>query len=217
MEYPQVFGEFETISAVRKGRSLSRLGDGEFGIAFGSGYCREPKNSLLTEEVRSVLLNPNKDCLVGIPTMDPAGDRYWNWSRHKDRYAGLLAQRKGKLYSAFIGRPECAQWIDNKGYVQAVADLWKDKHAAVVCEDKGSILKAVEFGAKQITHIECLFREAYSQIDEYEKAVVELKPDIAILSAGPTATCLANRLQARGIQAVDLGSAGKFLTRWLSQ
>lgn len=216
MEYPKVFGEFETIAAVRKGRSLSRLGDGEFGIAFGSGYCREPKNSRLTEEVRSTLLSPNKDCLVGIPTMDPAGARYWNWSRHEVRYAGLLEGRRGKLYSAFIGRPECAQWIDNKGYVQAVADLWNDKHVAVVCEAEGSILKALAFGARKIDHIECLFREAYSQIDEYEKAVVALKPDIAILCAGPTATCLANRLQARGIQAVDLGSAGKFLTRWLS-
>lgn len=217
MEYPKVLGEFETIAAVRKGRSLSRSGDGEFGIAFGSGYCREPKNAKLTEEVRSTILKPNPGCLIGIPTMDPAGDRYWNWSRHKDRYAGLLAGSKVRYYSAFIGRPECSQWIDNKGYVQAVADLWKDKNVAVVCEADGSILKAVAYGSKSITHIECLFREAYSQIDDYEKAVVALKPDIAILSAGPTATCLANRLQARGVQAVDLGSAGKFLTRWLSQ
>lgn len=216
MEYPSVFGEFETIAAVRKGRSLSRLGDGEFGIAFGSGYCREPKNARLTEEVRSVLLTPTQNCLVGIPTMDPAGDRYWNWSRHKDRYAALLQGRRGKLYSAFIGRPECAQWIDNKGYVQAVADLWKDKHVAVVCEAEGSILKALYYGARKIDHIECLFREAYSEIDAYERAVAELNPEIAILCAGPTATCLANRLQRRGIQAVDLGSAGKFLTRWLA-
>jgi hypothetical protein len=214
-EYPRVFGEFETIKAVAKSRSLARLGDGEVGIAFGHGYCREPQNPKLTEEIRSVLFTPNPGCLVGIPTMDPTGVRYWNWSRHELRYAGLLANSKVQYYSAFIGRPECAQWIDNKDYVLKVAALWKDKHAAVVCEAGGSMLWAVQHGSAKITHIECPFREAYSVIDQLEQAVVDAKPDIAILAAGPTATCLANRLQARGIQAVDLGSGGKFYTRWL--
>ena len=40
-------------------------------------------------------------------------------------------------------------------------------------------------------------------------------PDIVILSAGPTASCLANRLARAGVQAVDLGSAGGFLLKLL--
>ncbi len=214
MSYPVCHGEFETIKAVRKGRSLSRVGDGEAKIAFGHGYSREPKNPKLTDEIRGVIFNPNPGCLVGIPTMDPRGIRYWNWSRHKVRYEGLFPQ-EAEFYSAFVGRPCCAQWIDCKQYVLSVAKLWKDRHVAVVCEAGGSMLKAVAYGARKIDHIECLFEQAYSRIDEYEEAVVALKPDIAILSAGPTATCLANRLQARGVQAVDLGSGGKFYTRWL--
>lgn len=217
MSYPKVFGEHETIRSVSKSKSLARGGDGEIKIALGHGYCREPQNERLTEEVRNVLLNPNPGCLVGIPTMDPAGIRYYNWQRHLTRFAAFFEGSKVRYYSAFIGRPECAQWIDNKEYVLSVAALWKDKHAAVVCEAGGSMLWAVKHGAAKITHIECPFREAYSVIDDLERAVVDAKPDIAILAAGPTATCLANRLQGRGIQAVDLGSGGKFYTRWLSQ
>lgn len=218
MSYPECYDEHETIRAVAKGRSLARLGDGEFKIAFGHGYCREPQSAKLSEEVRSVLLNPNAGCLVGIPTMNPEGVRYWNWKRHEVRYAGLLLQSKvRRYYSAFTGRPECSQWIDNKEYVESVAALWKGKHAAVVCEFEGSMLNAVAYGAAKITHIECPFREAYAVIDQLEESVVDAKPDIAILAAGPTATCLANRLQARGVQAVDLGSGGKFYCRWLSQ
>jgi hypothetical protein len=216
VSYPKVFGEHETIRAVRKGRSLARLGDGEIKIAFGHGYSREPKNPKLTEEIRTVLFTPNDGCLVGIPTMDPEGIRYWNWSRHEARYAGLLSDSKVRYYSAFIARPECAQWIDNKEYVLSVAALWKDKHVAVVCEADGSMLWAVNYGAAKVSHIECPFREAYRVIDDLEQAVANARPDIAILAVGPTATCLANRLQARGIQAVDLGSGGKFYTRWLA-
>jgi hypothetical protein len=39
---------------------------------------------------------------------------------------------------------------------------------------------------------------------------------VTVLSVGPTATVLANRLAARGIQALDLGSAGGFLLRLLT-
>lgn len=214
--YPFVFGEHETIRAVSKGRSLSRIGDGEFGIAVGYGYCREPQNQRLTEEILQVILNPNPGCLVGIPTMDPNGVRYFNWQRHLVRY-GKFFPRDRKYYSAFVTRPCCAQWIDNKEYVLSVAELWKNKHAVVVCDSGGSMLKAVRYGAKKVTHIECPFREAYSVIHKLEEAVLKVNPDIAILAAGPTATCLANRLQGRGIQAVDLGSGGKFLTRWLQK
>ena len=215
MSYPRVLDEHETIRAVSKGRSLARLGDGEIKIAFGHGYAREPKNPKLTAEIRQVLLTPNRGCLVGIPTMDPQGVRYWNWKRHIARYETLIPTN-GRYYSAFTGRPECAQWIDNREYVQSVANLWRDKRVAVVCEADGSMLTAVGFGARQIEHIECPFREAYAVIDRLEQAVVDARPDIAILAAGPTATCLANRLQARGVQAVDLGSGGKFYSRWLA-
>jgi hypothetical protein len=46
--------------------------------------------------------------------------------------------------------------------------------------------------------------------------VVSTKPDIAILSCGMTATCLANRLSKHGIQAIDFGSGGSFIAKLLA-
>jgi hypothetical protein len=74
--YPAVAGEFETIDKVLAGYSLSRYGDGELKVLYGAGYSREPKNKRLTEELRASFLTPHERCLVGIPTMDPAGPKY---------------------------------------------------------------------------------------------------------------------------------------------
>jgi hypothetical protein len=213
-EYPKVAGEFETIRLCSTGRSLARLGDGELKIAFGHGISREPRNPKLTKEMRSIIFKPTPGLLVGIPTMDPTGIRYWNWKRHIQRYGNLLPTQ-GEFYSAFIGRPECAQWIDNKQFVSNVADLWRGKRVAVVAHAGGSMVEAVRHGAREVIHVECPFREAYAVIGELEKAVVNVDAEITILAAGATATCLANRLCARGLHAVDLGSGGKFYLRWL--
>lgn len=213
-EYPKCLGEHETIRMANTGRSLSRLGDGEIKIAFGHGIGREPRNRKLTEEIRSIIFKPARGLLVGIPTMDPNGCRFWNWSRHIQRYANLLPSDV-LFYSAFVARPDCAQWIDNKEYVAGVAALWKDKRVTVVAEANGSMIKAVEYGAREIIHVECPVREAYAVIDQLEADVVKSKPEITIMAAGATATCLANRLQRRGMHAMDLGTGGKFFQRWL--
>jgi glycosyltransferase GT-like protein len=214
--YPKVFDEHETIRLANTGRSLSRLGDGELKIAFGHGIGREPRNRKLTEEIRSIIFKPAPGLLVGIPTMDPDGIRYWNWKRHIERYANLLPA-DGEFYSAFVARPDCAQWIDNKEYVLGVQQLWMGKRVTVVAEANGSMIKAVEYGAREIVHVECPVREAYAVIGQLEAAVVESKPEITIMAAGATATCLANRLQRRGMHAMDLGTGGKFFQRWLVQ
>jgi FkbM family methyltransferase len=56
----------------------------------------------------------------------------------------------------------------------------------------------------------CSYEDAYGQIDYLENAVIETGAKIAILCAGPTATCLAWRLSKLGIQALDLGHIGQF-------
>jgi len=67
-----------------------------------------------------------------------------------------------------------------------------------------------------LKHVACPHSEAYGKIDELEQAIVETEPTIALLSCGPTATCLANRLALRGIQAIDVGSAGGYLLKLLA-
>jgi len=227
VKYPQVVNEFATIDAVLAGKSIARFGDGEFKLADFTGYRREPGSEKLALELRSILHSPHHDCLVAIPTMDPAGPKYDGWIRHRDRFGKLLRNPKSQIlhspfsilnyYSAFITRPDSAPWINNFEYAQNFEQLWRQKRVAVLCEDGNSILKAVQLSAKKLEHVECPHREAYAQIDELEAALLHGKPEVAILSCGPTATCLANRLAAKGIHSVDIGSAGGFVLKLLTK
>lgn len=215
MTYPQVIGEFDTIRAVLSGRSLARLGDGELKIAHGSGYSREPVNETLTREVKRVMQQPDPRCLIGIPTMDPAGPKYQNWTRHQKRFEQLL--NPGVQYvSAFVTRPDSAPWIRTREYAELVQSIWAGKRAVVICERSGSMLSAVAPAAASVVHIECPHDRAYSVIGDLKRAAIRARPDVVIIAAGPTATCLAHRLAKCEIQAVDLGSAGGFLRALLA-
>ncbi len=220
--YPSVAGEFETVTELSRGKSIARFGDGEFKLIDGKEYLREPANEKLGAELLEVLQRPAANCLVGIPTMDAAGPKYQNWLRHKARFAKLIAEgpsvesQSSTYYSAFITRPDSAPWINCVEFARKMESLWQGKRAVVLCERDNSILKVVRLSAKKIKHVECPHREAYAEIDALERALVRAKPEIALLSCGPTATCLANRLAARGIQAVDIGSAGGYLLKLLA-
>lgn len=213
LTWPKVLGEFATIERVLAGWSLSRFGDGELKIMGGKGYVREPPNNALTSELRTAFLTPNHRCLVAIPTMDPKGPKYDNWTRHADRFLKLL-DRDRTYGSAFVSRPDSAPWISTRVYARLVESLWRGKRVVVVCEKGGSMVNTVRRAAGRVFHISCPRVEAYSRIGHLEAGVRKLEPEVVILSAGPTASCLANRL-APDVHAIDLGSAGGFLGRLL--
>lgn len=213
--YLNVMDEFDTIAMALEGMNLARCGDGEAKIASGFGYSREPPNDKLRCEMAELMFEPKPGCLTCIPTFDPQGVKYANWTRHEARFRRLCDQFR-TYGSAFVSRPDSAQWIATKAYAVQVQNLWMNKRAVIVCERKGSMFGTVRMTAKKAKHIECPHSLAYAQIDALERAVIDAQPEIAILSAGPTATCLANRL-AKKVHAIDLGSAGRFIARMLEQ
>lgn len=215
VKYPSVHGEFETLAALLGGKSIARFGDGEFKLIDGAGYFREPGSPKLSAELLAVLQSPAANCLVGVPTMDPRGPKYEGWIRHRDRFAKLLNAKRAH-YSAFITRPDSAPWINTVEFARQMELLWRGKRAAVLTEHRNSLLTLVRLSAKKLKHVPCPHREAYAQIDHLETALLRGKPEIALLSCGPTATCLANRLARRGIQAIDIGSAGGYLLKLLA-
>lgn len=211
VSYPTVIGEFETIRAVLKRRSLSRFGDGELKIMDGNGYSREKPNRNLTNELRKIVKEPNAGCLVGIPTMDPAGSRYWNWKKHKARFCKFLGRIK--YYSSLVTRPDCGEWMETREYAEHLQRIWAGRDVAIISEPESKLLEAVR-RTNDVVHIECPMYCAYSRIDHLEADALASGADLVLISAGPTATCLANRL-APYTQAVDLGSVGGFLLRKL--
>lgn len=219
MSYPKVHGELETLAKLHEGYSIARIGDGEFKMIDGAGYVREPPNKKLAHELRQVLRAPHPRCLRGIVTMDPAGPKYPTWKKHTERFTRLLKRTRGEFYSAFISRPDSAPWIRTKEYAESFAKLWEGKFVAVLCEKESGALRALNAGGRPagIYWTECESHQQYARIDEFEKVIAAQRPDIAILSCGMTATCLAMRLTRRGIQAIDFGSGGSFIAKLLME
>lgn len=216
MGYPRVYDEWRTLCGLLAGSSLARFGDGELKIMYGAGYAREPPNEGLTRELRDTFMRPARGCLLGVPTMAP-GPKLANWERHAERFAALMWDSSVKeWYSAFISRPDSAPHIRCPRFARAAEALWFRRRATVVCQRHGSMLDLVRLSTSAIW-IECPTHNAYAFIDTLEAAVALTEPEIAILSAGPTATLLANRLARRGIQAIDFGSAGGWLCQELER
>ena len=213
-EYPLVLGELETLELLRRGKSIARYGDGELKVMCGKGYIREEPNALLAGELLRVVRSTQRALLIGIPTMDPAGPKYQNWLAHRDRFRAVLPARD-RYVSAFITRPDSAPWIYTREFAERMQSLWADKRVALVAEETTKLMRVVSVKARELKHIECPRHGAYSKIKLLQAEVEDAQPDIALLSCGPTATCLAERLTAQGIQSIDIGSAGGFLSRLL--
>jgi hypothetical protein len=213
--YPPVATESTTLAKLLGGFSIARFGDGELKCMDAQGYFREPPSEELAAELLTVFRSPHRHCIVGAPTLDPEGPKFAGWLRHAKRFSRLM---NGEMiyYSAFITRPDSAPWINCIEFARDMEKLWAGKRIAVLSERGNKIRKVVALSAKKIRLIGCPHREAYSRIDKLERALSRGKPEIILLSCGPTATCLANRLAARGIQAIDIGSAGGYLLRLLS-
>ena len=216
--YPRVMGEFETVRRLLKGHSIARFGDGELKILEGRGYVREQPNGKLTAEMRMLVSFPHESCIIAIPTMDPAGPKCANWMRHEARFIRYFWKGDGHRYgSAFVTRPDsAADRLESREYFDLISQLWAGRERVVVLSEPTSkLLTCARATASEVIHLECPRYSAYELIDDFEHAIVALKPTVALLSCGPTATCLAHRLAGRGVQALDLGSIGGLLMRWM--
>ena len=180
----------------------------------GQGYVREPPNPVMAEELRAILAAPDPRFLPGIPTMNKNGVKYPNWKQRQARFLPFLSPHV-QYYSAFITRPDSAQWIITEAYAESVENLWRGKKVALVCEPENKLVAVTKSAARKVWHLPAPMYGASDYIDAWEREIVRGRPDIAILSHGVSATVLAHRLACRGIQALDLGSIGGFLARML--
>lgn len=217
--WPSVLDEYETIAQLDDGMSLARYGDGECKLMRGAAQVREPANPALAAELQHVIRATDSPCLVGIPRLYEGGAKQQNWLTRAPSFLPFLDPQR-TYASAFISRPDSAEHIRTLGYAQEVARLWHGKRVALVSERHVAIFRLLQRSIPtradgKMLHIPCPHRETYQQLDALEAQVLRAHPDIALLSCGPAATCLAFRLALRGLQAIDLGSAGGFLLQLL--
>lgn len=207
-----IHGEYETLRKLGEGFSIGRIGDGEVKLMRGADALREPRNPKLAAELRGFMREPAKGCLRGILRPNE-GPKNAGLMRYVDQLARYLKDGED-YYSAHISRADHAPWIDTEEYAELAHALWRGKRAVVVAEDpKVSTYRAVALTAREVIIVPCPHRETYRLIDGIETTVVHAKPDVVVMAAGPAATCLANRLSKRGIQALDFGRMGSLIVR----
>jgi hypothetical protein len=210
MNYPNVLGEYETITAAQ-GLSLSRYGDGELRTCLGGDAISQRERSpKLMAELRAILQEPTPNLLVCIPNIYSKTPKAASWKKYGDpKYVALYG--KQQFGSSLVTRPDSAPWIDTPEYWDKVRSLWKGKDIVLAVGDKKSVTsEMIEGEAASYREVWGPRVNAYAEIDRMEEEI-GLHTGTVITCLGVTATVLAARLAKKGVHCLDLGHIGMFM------
>lgn len=209
-----IIAEFETVEALRAGKSIARFGDGELRLALGRDVGHQKADKKLVDELKSILLDDIDNLLVGIPWVHPDSPKKGNWLKYTQApYIDLYNPQK-QYYSSFITRPDSAPWIDTPGYWHAIQSLWHGRDVIIVSgSNKGFRINELESDVASLKFIKTLPEQAYNEIDKIEEEIGTDTSKLVLLAVGATATVLAARLVKKGFQALDLGHLPMFIRR----
>ena len=199
-------------------KSIGRYGDGEYKLIFGKKIRFQKFNQTLSNKLKEVLDNNDKDFLVGINLPYKILDKLTNheikfWKRYFMRYKfriNKLLNKKKKYYSATITRfyYRYKDKSNAKNAIKTLKKIWEDKNILIIEGDKSRIGIGNDLfkNAKSIKRIICPTENAFDVYDKIIKNVLKLKEKRLILIAlGPTATVLAYDLYKLGYQSIDFG------------
>lgn len=212
MRYPSVYSEDNTMMMAAAGASIARYGDGELRIALGGHSISQKADAKLTQELRSILVDPDPRFLACIPNIESPTPRAVFWSPYYNRQYTALYGNQG-YGSSFITRPDNAPWIDRPDYWDHVRSIWRFRSVVLVSGDR-TLADVVYKDAKSLSVIPAPKRDAYGVIDELETQCTNYvrRSEMPVLIAlGAAGTALAARLAKRGLWALDLGHIGQFM------
>ncbi len=210
---PQIMSEKETIDEiVNNKKSISRFGDGEFGIMFGVARWRFQKNdSKLAERLRQVVTSNESNILIGINNFygdlshrtdsDADGIRSYITPEIRAQHMELLKLDR-KYAHACISR--AVSWE----MVKEQKRIWDGKDCVFIEGDKTRMGVGNDLfdNTKSIQRILCPAESAFDVYDDILAVAEKLPKDKTILIAlGPTASVLAYDLAQRGYHAIDIG------------
>lgn len=209
-QYPVVLHEYETIERLlRTGESLARFGDGEAKMMRGVGNKYEEYNAALAEELKEIVAGNYENVAVGIPAIRPGLPRTYWWEPWKVKLLPFLSPDV-EYCSSFVSRPDHVPHIAQEPgkFGELVSRLWRGKYAVLV--GSGASLRPEDMEDAYLKdYVVTSGRNDFEQIKEIEARIVAANPEVTVLCAGMTATCLVPRLTARGIKAYDLGAFGQ--------
>lgn len=215
--YPKVITEDMTLRAVCTGISLARFSDGEMHILAGEKSPSQPFRQDLQNELRRIAQEPG-GLIVAIPNIAAPGPRQEAWKRWLAHPSVRLFDSDLIYGSAFVNRPDSAPWINRPDYWEMMRRIWEGRHVALVAGSRRSLMPEhlLATGALTVDYAASLRVGAYDVVDEIEGRLLKYagKEVPVIICLGAAGTCLAHRLSARGVWAIDLGHVGMFLRRY---
>jgi len=222
-QMPTIKRTDETLDKILQDKcSLSRFGDGEFGVMNGSRIHFQNPSPKLAQRLKEVIASDIPNLLIGLPDCFGSLDNYvpsvvnfWRkWMSQKREMVYSHLDMNRVYYNAFFTRVyapfnKTEEHYKKCGdYFEKVKKNWADKDV-VICEGEGTrfgMFNDLLDGAKSISRIICPARNAFDKYEEILSAFNDISPDKLVLAAlGPTATVLVYDLCNEEYQAIDIG------------
>ncbi len=214
----------ETLNKILQDKcSLSRFGDGEFGVMNGSRIHYQNPSPELALRLKEVITADTPNLLVGLPDcfgslddfLPPVVDFWRKWMSQKREMAYSYLDMNRIYYNANSSRVymQCNKTEEHYkkccDYYGKVKKIWAGRDV-VLCEGEKTrfgMFNDLLAGARSISRILCPARSAFDKYDEILSAFDDIGTDRLVLAAlGPTATVLAYDLCNKGYQAIDIGA-----------
>ena len=207
--------------------SMSRFGDGEFGVMFGSRIRYHDRSNKLAERLKEVISSDTPNFLIGLPPcfdsldcfIPPTIDFWRKWMSKKRAmvYSSLYMNRV--YYNAFINRcylnynKTDEHYKNCSEYFKKIKKIWENRDVVIFESQETGLGVANDLfdGARSISRIIfCPVKNAFNRYEEILSVFDKIDKSTLILAAlGPTATVLAYDLHKRGYQTIDFGLIGE--------
>ncbi len=216
--YPPVLSEDETIGRMLDGgwfQGLARFGDGDFNIIRGARDRYHVPCPGLAQALAKNLRDGNPhvlNCLIPPPPSD-SGLAHQRWCMYLEANAGIIPFLPASLYgSSNISRMDSCPSLHTTSWWRRVAQLWQDKDICLIRGSERSLTRDKMMDSpgapRNVVEVICRAQNNFDQTDQIYEAVLGLKQETVILSAGLMSRPLVHRLVAHGLCAYDVGHFG---------
>ena len=206
---------------IKYNKSISRFGDGEFKLIFGSGIHFQKYDYNLSKRLFEILNTNEKKLLIGIffpfqkkkiNTFMNSTAKFWKKWIYNYRFRMFNILKKKKYYSADISRFYIPLKDKSKvnSYIQKLKKIWEGRDVLIIEGEKTRVGIGNDLlnNTKSIKRILCPNGNAYIIYDKILKSALKTdKNNLILIALGPTASILAYDLTKFGYQAIDIGHA----------
>ena len=217
-QFPTVLNSVETLKVlIEEKKSLSRFGDGEFGLISGRTIGFQNVNKQLSRELKRILTVPNEKCWIAIPNVFSFfwhfrfdANCFWLYSVLKN-WKNWKSYFDGRIYADSL----CSRfYVDVKNYNQSLEvfnlwkALWSGRDIVIVegAKTKLGVGNDLLDNVRSIRRIICPEKDAFNiYYDIFTEVKKENNEALILIALGPTASVLAYDLSLKGFQAIDCG------------